>query len=40
MRYALITCSSYESKLSVMAVRLEMDDIQEDTRPTTCVAVM
>ena len=29
MRYALVTCSiSYQSKLSVMAVRLEMDDIQ------------
>ena len=28
LRYALIAYSSYQSKLSVMAVRLEMDDVQ------------
>ena len=28
LRYALIAYSSYQSKLSVMAVRLEMDEVQ------------
>ena len=28
LRYALIAYSSYQSKLSVMAARLEMDDVQ------------